>query len=1199
MSTTTRQVLDNATIVQLPLAGNKLIEASAGTGKTYTICNLFLRYVLSGKTVDQILVVTFTNAATDELRGRIRSRLWQALRALQAPTLTTDPLLASLLEPLQTTAQQTQAHDTLQLAVRSMDEAAIFTIHGFCQRALTDHMLNSGGDFEQRQISNDDPLWLQALADWWRRTAYPLSAAEVTLLLQSLRSFEYFSALQKPLRHQPFVRLWSVCEQTLQELLRDYNQLQPALCRIAAQWQAERMRLTSILRQSPALSRGPYKAATLDAALNRLDAYFQSDQRLPVSKDFPLLTSDYLLKSSKPSKRGSDPALEDCFFANCNQLHQQQETLQRHFLARALFEATAFARSQVVHRQQTLQVMDFPDLLLALHKALQGPSAKALIKQLREHYPVAMIDEFQDTDSLQYAIFNKLYQAQQNTTLTLIGDPKQAIYGFRGGDIFSYIQAREDPALQHYTLEHNWRSSSALIKAVNTIFSRRPDPFVFDQVIHFQPVKSGTDPTSEDVLNTLRTSARKPGALTLWQIPRSDKTTKSGEQKYLPGMSRIVANATAAEIAWLLSGTGQRPATLGNKTLQANDIAVLVRTRDQGNQVRQGLLTHGIRAVTISHDSVFHSSEARGLIPLLEAILSPQDYRLAHTALASSLLNLSYEKISELLAGETNWLAWLEQLQQLQKLWQQQGFMAMFLQLLQCHDMGQRLSAITSAERKLTNLLHLAELLQQASKSRHDLQSLYAWFTEQIQNEAADESELRLESDANLVHIVTIHASKGLEYEVVFVPFLWNYRASAKTNGLLRLHDANNHPLMALAGDLDPKWYRRAEKERLAEDVRLTYVALTRARIKVYLAWGSAIKTSTGTALAYLLHPSQTATDLDHELPCAFASPGQVTTDLQQLAQAGAGSIEILPLPMEQTATRASTVSPSPPLLETAVFTRQFTNPWRISSFSSLTQAVHQPTLTDRQEPATDPIIAFPAGSAVGLFLHRVLEQLNFYSDTQQQLQQLCQREMFSQAFDSPGNRERAIHWLQAVIDTPLNHDNLRLRDIPASDCLRELAFDYAVADLDMSALQQQLQQLAGEPLIVPDSGHLRGLMTGVIDLIFQTGERFYIVDYKSNFLGPHLADYQPQALRKAIFARRYDLQYMLYSLALHRYLRFRLRNYQYRRHFGGIYYLFLRGMRPETGPDCGIYSYLPPENQVEILDQQICAAGPRGEITC
>ncbi len=1214
MKTPASPVLDSKTIVDLPLDGNKLIEASAGTGKTHTICNLFLRHVLNGKTVDQILVVTFTNAATEELRGRIRNRLWLALQALESGKPGYDPLLEKLLEPAQKPEQQSiiqrstsphsQAHDALQLAVRSMDESAIYTIHGFCQRILADHLLNCGGDFGQRQINSDTLLWQQALADWWRLNTYPLSAGEVAFVLQSLRSFDAFSVLQKPLRHQLFTGLLPHSERTLQELLENYRSLEPAVKKLAAQWQTEREPLTGILYQSPALSRGPYKDSLLNPALAHLDRYFSSAELLPVCKDFVLLTTDHLTANSKPKKRHSDPALDHPFFVSCNRLQQQLDTIQKFVLTRALFEASVYARKQVTHEQQKLQTMDFPDLLSEVHKALTGPLAETLIEQLQRQYPVAMIDEFQDTDSLQYAIFDTLYHNHHGTALTLIGDPKQAIYGFRGGDIFSYIQARENPDLQRYTLDSNWRSTPALIEAVNCIFSRRPDPFVFHQAITFERVKPGGVPTQQSQQCGLCESGNEASALTLWQIPRSNETTKNGQGKFLVGVDEIVARTTAAEIARLLAGASEGNITLGGIPLQASDIAVLVRTREQGNQVRQALQTYHIRAVTISRDSVFDSAEAQGLLRVLEAVLTPQNHRLVRSALTSSLFDLTYDQIAKQLNQETSWLSWLQQLQELQRLWLQHGFMAMFLRLLQCQDMGQRLAAKSTAERKLTNLLHLAELLQQAAKSHHGMLPLYHWFVEQIQNQSennsSNEAELRLESDASLVHIVTIHASKGLEYNVVFLPYLWNYQASRRSNTLLRLHDDDNKPLLALAEYLDPQQYCRAEKERLAEDIRLAYVALTRARVKVYMAWGSALKKSAGTALAYLLHPNQSAEALDHNLPGAFETPEQVTADLQQLEQAARGTIEITPLPVDPPSPENNPTLSQHILLTTAKFSRQFDKPWRIASFSSLTRDIHQPTIADTATTvATDPILGFPAGSIVGTFLHRVLEQLNFCDNIEQQTLTLCHQEMASQPFDNPHNRQLVSNWLVNVVETSLNHQNLKLRDIASSVCLREMPFDYAVTDLDMSALQQHLQTHAGESLLAPDSQHLRGLMTGVIDLVFKHGERYYIVDYKSNFLGPQLSDYGPQQLQKAIYQRRYDLQYMLYTIALHRYLRFRINDYQYSAHFGGIYYLFIRGMRPETGPDNGVYYFLPPQQLVETLDQTIGVTDKSGCFPC
>ncbi len=1179
-------VLDPQTTLDMPLTGVRLIEASAGTGKTYTIGNLYLRHVLAGRGVGQILVVTFTNAATEELRGRIRARLYQTLQCLRQPPSDADPFLERLLASLSGPEQRQQAIDRLRLAVRSMDEAAIYTIHGFCQRALSDHAFHSGQPFEVELISDDSELWLDALRDWWRRAAYGLPPAEAALLTDAVGPLDAFARLQAPLRQAFETSLLPAHDGGMAACFTEWQALAQRLRGIADDWRQRRGELLAILLGSPALSRGPYKQAAVEALGEALDAWADADELFDLPDEFRMVTSRYLHEKSTNKKRGSDPALDDDFFVSCQRLLEQRREITEHLRAAALAEASAFAARRVQQAKQQGQRIAFHDQLTLLHQALRGDQGEALAEGLRQRFPVAMIDEFQDTDALQYGIFRQLYFDRPATGLTLIGDPKQAIYSFRGGDIFTYLRAKRDAGAARYSLDTNWRSLPGLVEAVNAVFSGRGDAFVYAEAIDWQPVRAATAAMGKRHA-PLSLGGQAAAPLTLWRIPPDEKGKPLSKSK----AQAMLARATAAEIARLLTAAARGEARLGERPLRPGDIAVLVRTGAEGAALRRQLQARGIPAVSVSRDKVYQSGEAHGLALLLQAVVQCHERDPARNALASELLGHDYAGMAAIAFDERRWLQWVDELRELNRLWQQRGFMSMFQALLQRLDIGRGIAGGENAERRLTNLLHLGELLQAASRTHPGLDALLGWYRRQLHDNADEEAELRLESDEALVNIVTIHKSKGLEYPLVFLPTLWGCFETPSNGKLVAYHDGQGRACLHAAIASDPQALCLAEKERLAEEIRLAYVALTRAQAKVYLAWGEVSarggRGSRASALAWLLHPAQTPDDLEHELPAAFPVGEDLTPDLQRLA-AASPAIDIceLPTPVGETAALPAGEAPA---LAPAEFSGSIASDWRVASFTALTRDIHQ-VHRGGSPRGEDAVLNFPAGSHVGSFLHLLLERLDFQAGVEAQVAELAPRLAPRFGLDAEHHRDTLQGWLRDVVDTPLDERGLRLRQLAPGQRLNEMAFDFAVGGVDIKALDARLQQAAGQPLSPIGIDDFRGMITGIIDLVFEHEGRFYIADYKSNFLGGALDDYTPDKLRQAVLDRRYDLQYLLYALALHRYLRQRLAGYDYGSHFGGVYYLFLRGMRPASGARFGVHFDRPAPALIGWLDRQLLA---------
>lgn len=1194
--------LDAASLLQLELDGIALIEASAGTGKTHTIADLYLRHVLAGRQPAEILVVTYTIAATEELRGRIRQRLYSALHCLHRRARSEDEfmqLLQAAYDELDDATRDTWLR-RLQFALRAMDEAAISTIHGFCQRSLQDFALAGKQFFDAEVLASDDALWEDAARDWWRRQVYALDAQAWALLQRELRRAKLASpdALTKTLlelRNKPRLRLLPQGRAGAGELIEAMRDIGRRLHRLAPRWQAAGDEIVDIISTSKALSRDKrfaYKEenfAPLIAAAG--DFFTAADPALPFA-DFEYLATSWLDRHSLKSKRGTDPRLEHALFAAIDPIAHDWVELRARVKPHLLADAFHFASLRVRESKQELPALAFQDQLTGLLDALESPTGAALAARLRTQWPVAMIDEFQDTDETQYRIFQHVYASGEACSLTLIGDPKQAIYSFRGGDVFTYMQAREMPALRAYSLQTNWRSQARLVEAVNTLFTQREDAFVYADSITFTPALA----VARNDARRLQREGRDGAALTLWQLPLD----ASGGHYNRDQMRDRVNLAVAGEIADLLGYHANPAATLAGKPLQSGDIAVLVRTAREGSALSRVLHAHGIRTVTIGRESVFDSDEANGLYELLLAIAHYPDPLQVRRSLAASLLDFDYLQIAAILDQDQRWQRWLDDLAALQDKWQRQGFIAMFQDLLHRFDITSRLAQRDNSERRLTNLVHLAELLHQQSVQSAGLSPLLAWFAEKFDAANKEDSELRLENDEALVKIVTIHGAKGLQYPVVFVPFLWSCRAAAQS-GAVFFHDTERTPCADI-GALPAAHHRHlAEKERLAEDLRLLYVALTRAEARTYVAWGMAGAPGRSgyanqTALAWLLHSRQTAAELEQAPVDGFPAGFDLQRDLDALVERGGGSIERVMLPEFTGGDTGTQPDAAPRPLQLADFTRTSLGGWRVNSFTGLTRGVHQPARIGAARGDGDAILEFPAGSHIGLLLHSLLEHLDFQGDIGAQCESLLPRFLSGSGITTDEQQRTLVEWLECITQTALAEDGFRLGDLSPARRLNELNFDFALDRLSIAELNKFLQSLVETPLQPVTSADFSGLVNGVIDLVFEHRGRYYLADYKSNFLGARLEDYVPDELERAMLERRYDLQSLLYSVALHRYLGQRLVDYDYAQHFGGSYYLFLRALRPRYGSLYGVHFARPEQATLERLESLLAYSVP-GEV--
>ncbi len=1159
-----------------------LIEANAGTGKTYAIANLFLRYILEGKSVQELLVVTFTRDATDELRGRIRARLAEARKMLdagQAPK-NADDFFACLPDEFPQGEQRQQALNNLQLALLEINAAAIYTIHAFCQQTLTDMAFSSGQAFDLEQADDYD-LKLSALRDWWRRKTYPLNIDELQEFQQYLPSFDTFKQRLEPLLKAAAPKLHPAPPDDIKAAEK---QLVTETEKLSGLWKEQGNDAITLMLEHKALSRtqkNGLKAQALQPVLDQLNTCLsQMPPKVPQPGWLLLIAYERLsLKKTGKNKEQFDQPI----------FHQAETLLNaiEHLNLTNIYlqDAQQFVREQLKQTKQRLGQLSFDDMIENLHHALinEQPTSTAFADKLCQQYPVILVDEFQDTDSQQYAIFKRIHQSSNEHTLILIGDPKQAIYGFRGGDIFTYMQARNE-ASQHWNLSVNWRSTAEVINSINTLFEG-PNPFTYADIPYnpsLYPEKGNNKAKYLSVDNQQQT------ALRVESMPMID-----GERIGNKGIAEArVHESVAGRIAELLQ---PGKAKLGDRPLQPADIAILVNEHQQGKAVREALLKHGIRAVTAGRDSIWETPETPGLLRLLEASLLPGDRPLLRQAMAGEMLNLSYQEIYTLTTDTRHWGRWVNLLTETGHRWRHFGFMAGFHYLLQglskaleTNDTTDWLDHVADPERTMTNLLHLADILQTASREHATGEQLLAWMKHQTNVVTNEDMELRLESDAGLVKIITIHKSKGLQYPVVFVPYLWSCKDKKKSNTPIAWHQASNNGYQHLYAPIGAdEGLVPAEYERLAEDIRKAYVALTRAESHCHLFMGSAGNAAGRTALAWLL----SAQDTDLEQKAFEINKDTVSAEpLKDKAH-----IELTPPATYENNLHVAPTATNADDLQHSSFKRSLRTNWHIGSFSAMTRDTHQATRAPAATGNECFALRYPAGAHIGNFLHSLLEQLEPANNLLTQIEQMAPwlfRRYGILDDEIARDLQGISDWMHDVLHTPLDDSGLTLAALEHHKVLRELSFDMSTGLVQAEKLNA-LPGFDHRTLTPLQFKEFQGMLTGTIDLVFEHQGRYFIADYKSNLLGRQIEDYDPQQLSKEIINRRYNLQYLLYTLALHRHLQQRLPDYNYEKHLGGVYYLFLRAMQPEHGPRYGIYFTRPDINIITQLDNDIIGLAP------
>ncbi|MBN2808112.1 MAG: exodeoxyribonuclease V subunit beta [Deltaproteobacteria bacterium] len=1272
--------------------GRVLIEAAAGSGKTYTIQYLFLRLILErvDLKVGNILVVTFTEAATEELKERIRAVLKAAVRRLDrvTPLCPLDPksdgdLGRVLLQAQAQGASVAFLKERLKLALVSFDEVVIATIHGFCNRILSDYAFACGVRSGVELVKNSRQFIEAVAEDYWRRRFYRGSASLARIAADYGLQLDTLIKLAERLDQDPDLVVlpekpehgsWS---EDILSVVAELEKLTPHFndgCRKAYNClESEYEEIEQRLYNGSPLDKKAWPEAGFAQSAASL-AEVLTAAAWPTEKDFAAVekfASSAIKAKTKVKHRQNPPAHQ--IFDLCEQLLVAYQ-LYRERAARLVslvkreFLDFAAGPDGIEAGKRKARQQGYSDFLLGLRRVLAGRAGGALRTLAGERFKVALVDEFQDTDPVQYGIFKALFDRPE-LLFYRIGDPKQSIYGFRGADIYAYLDAAQETEQIKATLDLNFRSTPELLRAINRIFAVS-SPFLLAG-IDYREMRCGRQPQLRLMLD-----GRPDVPFRFWHLAGEEGGNLTAPQARCQLVDAVVSRclellflareplpADSQPRCWraeLVDGENsfRRP-------LQASDIAVLTTTNKEATQVWAACSARGVPAVITAAGNLWQTAEARELFFFLNAVLFPDDDHSLSTALATVLMGCEADwlgavhdssEIEAQASGKTPCLlyeAWRSSFTQARETWRKRGLMAMFAEFPKGFgqlpavdfDLRLNLSRAAQGERALTNFFHLQEILHQVEGEHlFGPQALLLWLHEHLTDVARDENEyeLRLESEAEALKIMTVHKSKGLEFPIVFAPFLWSrgfkpaehkrsltvfHQAAPGGDGYLRCLDLN--------ADVPKAHLQAAAAEELAENLRLFYVALTRAQTSLYLAWPQ-LRDSGKTALMYLRRPPRSPADLQD-----FIGKGGPPPSLARIDDAGAEIWEEVseivretPASSRQSQTAASG---APPLLAARCFRRQLRSPGGLLSFSRLTAEAHaetnkgltqsEPAVLRLKEGASPPLADFPAGAATGNVIHAILEKLDFaivrqphWRDDLALHELLCSSLERYGLIDAPESavrsadarllsvyRDKLLQLIDNVLNTPLSGVDgcfklaqeglarrsemeffLPLAQSPDGKKVTELFKGYGMPAYALAGADK----IAAWQLAFPADLPTRGYLNGFIDLVFKVDNRYYLLDWKTNNLGPAYENYQAEALQRHMLDSDYILQYHLYLIALHQFLQNRLADYDYETDFGGVYYLYLRGVNG-INAESGVFYDRPSLALVERLAEMF-----RGSLT-
>ncbi len=1099
-------------VLNIELESNNLIEASAGTGKTYSIGILALRLLLEKDIkIEEILMVTFTNAAVAELEIRIRKFLKDALKSISSDDKI-DSTIKDVVERAKKNKRINEIEKLLSDAVLFLDESAIYTIHGFCQLTLSEFAFDTKQLFNTELIENQTILIENSVNDFWRKKITILDPLIIAVLKEKLFSRELLIDFAKNIFSGKKLSVRNGIDRTmiLSEITRFNEEIKVT---------DEKLSVSIDENWSTITNTKIPKNTNLYKSISKGQSQFKTElikaySANPMAKS--LTNLGFLID-----------VLKELVLLNTS-----FDTYKSDVFIDFLASAEIFIREDVEKKKNRNQVLSFNDLIEKLHTSLVKEDNKRLKQDLCNKYKAVFIDEFQDTDHLQYEIFHKAFIENCNSTVFFIGDPKQSIYAWRGADLQTYVRAQKNLGDRKYTMKNNFRSTAQLISAMNDFFpagiscseeySQDSDPFC-SRDIDYEIVEPGNKNLAE--------LYDKNNPATAFDIIYHDKVIS--KKQYL-------FESAGVEIADLLAN--HYLLKDGNKLkIKPENICVLLRSKAETKLMKSVLTKYGIPAIIVDDTKIMETNEARDLFYVLYAVLNNDTGSLSR-ALLNSFTGFGIDDI-EVLDFDYYRLTFLD----LQDIWAKDGVYSTILNFIAKFDIRKNLldSDNPQGNRIYTNLMQLAEILNEKEfNNNYSPENLLDWFQKSRERlESLNEYEQRIESDKDAVEIMTIHKSKGLSFDIVVLPYINLKVKSINQNEPISYLTENGFYISYHKTEEELEQYKFQSEQ---ENRRLLYVAITRAVYKCIIHYDD----QKGTLQSFIPNINQNCTSISHRSP-------KQDFDFRYSEDIGK-QINKEPL----------------------IFSKSLDDTWKLTSYSALdthnSTYSREKNLNNEEQNEYDKFIfsILKKGAQTGLILHNIFEKIDFADNTFWEREIDKNLKVYGRE-NTDTKMKNYLRLVQNTVKAKLFPNNFSLANIPFDNRFNELEFYFSFENWDSYEIKKLF------PKISINDKDISGIMHGFIDLLFEYKGKFYILDWKSNHLGYTLDNYTTDKLEEAMTENNYHLQYIVYTIAVKRFLENRIKDFDYNKHFGGVYYLFLRGLREYK--NTGVYYN---KSEKELIDK-------------
>jgi len=1223
----------------IDLKNNSLVEASAGTGKTFSITKLVLQAVLiQNIKIEEILVVTFTEAATKELRSRIRKELHEFEKYIS----NTDEDKKRI-EEYEAIIQYNENNDKKDLselikkALLNIDQAAIFTIHSFCQRMLTENAFESKIAFGSELLTDTSELVLEIAENFWRKNMVNISKEEQKLLAGV--KFDDILKLTKEFIRYNNVELVNTSKYTLNEnkeilenldldeLKEEYSDITKEVYKQLSEQNLKDLEeeMLDFFNEIAPNLKGDLANKKFDETIKNL---FKKIPKESLDLKGMSIFSHKDISENKVRLNKKKFILDEKRFFKIGEDIPRLKEIKKIINSAVYEKLFNYTKSELTRIKEKQHILTFDDLIVKLYEVLsdeaESPENQPLTNLIREKFKLAFVDEFQDTDKIQYKIFKCIFGDNKEHGFFMIGDPKQSIYKFRGADIYSYLQAKEDSNAQ-YSLQNNYRSEKGMIKAVNSLFEFKNNIFASpgglkSAKIDFIPAEFGESPKKTIFKDARSGNNSSQANLHLWTV--------SGFKKKF--IEHNICKNVAKEIFELMKPNSHFVDNKGEeiKKLSFGDFAVLVNTHKQAAKMKTVLAQSNIPAVIQKSAKIFESNQALEFKFWLKTILKPSEKNIRNL-FVTDLLPKNANEIEDI--TNVDIINLTDQFKLLNKFSKEFGLYAAFIHFINEYNVMDKALKSINGERIITNYFHIAELLHQHElKAGKNLENSLAFLDLEMQDgDENDEKQEQLESDKESVKIMTIHASKGLQFSIVFCPFIWD---NAITKGedkqkiflFNEFEEGKNIQKLDLGADNNTfkENQKSARLDTLAEHVRLLYVALTRAENRCYLIFGddkttaksvfSYIFTSLNTAYSKDLPHSKNGTKLEGKTAELFPKfedlKNEILNNLKSLKKQNLIHLEKKGLISEKFIYSSNAIQPDTSKIELmSQKSKHLSQKWAVGSFSSLISNI--PYENDNAKTG-EGIFQLPGGKIFGTAIHKIFENyytkktdsLDLFSDEKlriQQFENILKVESYFRNEDSGISKERfgiAEQMFQNTLTANIKVEDseIQLKDISAQDAKPEFSFCYKVNKISPKLLKEIFKNFIVEDNLNDFENKLdelkfslkKGYLTGEIDLLFRNKNKYFVLDWKTNNLGSNISDYSPDKIKNNMVKHLYLLQAHIYSLATHLFLKQSLEDYDYDTHFGGFIYIYTRGVG-ENGN--GIYFNKPSRKLIEKLEKEIC----------